>query len=67
MAQVQLLAARFALVDELVYHTFDKRGTAAFDEAKLLLEEELDPMPTLRMCLDYLGGKHYRWGTSDGN
>ena len=68
MAMVQILAARFARIHELVYHTFDNRGTSAFDEAKLLLEEELDPtMPTYTLAMDYLNGKHFKWGVSDGN
>ena len=68
MAMIQILAARFARIQELVYHTFDNRGTTAFDEAKLMLEEELDPtMPTYPLALDYLLGKHFKWGISDGN
>jgi hypothetical protein len=55
-------------VDELVYHTFDNRGTSAFDEAKLLLEEELEKgMPTYSMAIDYIASKHFKWGISDGN
>lgn len=68
MSAIQILAARFARVHELVYHTFDNRGTAAFDEAKILLEEELDPtMPTYSLAMEYLQGKHFKWGVSDGN
>lgn len=68
MAMIQIMAARFARIHELVYHTFDNRGTSAFDEAKLLLEEELDlTMPTYTLAMDYLLGKHFKWGISDGN
>ncbi len=67
MALLQLLAARLAQLDTLVFHTFDAAGAAAYVEARehadrLVVSGAL--VGELFWQIDDLG---YRWGSSDGN
>lgn len=69
MTMLQLLAARLAGVDGLVYHTFDSTGSAAFAEGEQRLravapggaERGVDEL------VRAIRGMAFVWGVSDGN
>lgn len=68
MAALQLVAARLAGVDRLVFHTFDEAGSAALAEARALVEERLLPAHSATQgLLDAIAGLGFAWGFSDGN
>lgn len=62
MPLLQLIAARWAGVDRLVFHAVDLPGMAAFDQARKYLVGLGDAPTTTRIAA--LG---LEWGTSDGN
>ncbi|APR82132.1 Hypothetical protein A7982_07481 [Minicystis rosea] len=69
MTILQLLAARLARIDRLVYHTFDSTGSDAFQEgakrlAKLLPDGASMPVADMIQKLFRIG---FVWGESDGN
>src|SRR5262249_9367407 len=69
MATLQMLAARIAGIDALVFHTFDALGTEAWVAADRLARE-LFPSGTAPEVVDVLGRLHamrFAWGVSDGN
>lgn len=66
MALLQLLAARIAQVDALVFHAFDDAGLGAYADAKDLFDaisEERVVADALRRIDDL----NFEWGSSDGN
>ncbi|HEX5386707.1 MAG TPA: hypothetical protein VFW66_08420 [Gemmatimonadales bacterium] len=69
MAMVQVIAARMAGVRQLVFHTFDRGGTAAFSKALCNIEQEFptaEALPTRRL-IEGIAGLGLVWGESDGN
>jgi hypothetical protein len=69
MATLQMLAARLAGIDELVFHTFDEVGTEAWVEADDLARE-LFPAGAIPEVVDVVRRLHamgFAWGVSDGN
>jgi hypothetical protein len=71
MALLQLLAARLARVDRLVFHTFDRAGGDDLDRALTLHERDFSPalhgpIP-IREVIDRAVGMCLKWGVSDGN
>jgi hypothetical protein len=70
MALLQLVAARAAHIDRLVYHTFSSEFSEAYGEALDLLENRLITsgkrikMPLLLKLIQDIG---FKWGVSDGN
>jgi hypothetical protein len=70
MALLQLLAARLAGLDLLIFHTGDSAGTEPFLQAKDILQNELAPpgeSPTIFKMLRQIEAHGWRWGVSDGN
>jgi hypothetical protein len=70
MAMIQIIGARLAGIDKLVYHTFMPVFTNAYKEALKTLDEKLAPKGTtisVDELLDKIEGLHLRWGVSDGN
>ncbi|ELR11794.1 Tyrosyl-tRNA synthetase [Acanthamoeba castellanii str. Neff] len=74
MALLQVLAARLAGVDKLVYHTFERQSSDAYREGVALLDERLvadSEGQQKQIAVDELIGKltalQFRWGLSDGN
>ena len=70
MTALQLLAARLAGVDQLVFHTLNAAGTKIFDEAKVLLDGEISGKKGTTDVQDLITrflGMCFRWGVSDGN
>jgi hypothetical protein len=65
MARLQLIAARLAKVDRVVFHTFDEAGlkifNAALDTSSKISESNV---PAL---IDSIVARGYQWGTGDGN
>jgi hypothetical protein len=69
MATLQMLAARLAGIDGLVFHTFDEVGTEAWVAADRLARE-LFPSGATPEVFDIvrtLHAKGFVWGVSDGN
>jgi len=70
MTMLQVLAARLAGLDRLVYHTVDVEGTDRYDEAVAILEDDLGafagPLETGSL-IDEIEAMGFEWGVSDGN
>jgi hypothetical protein len=67
MALIQLSAAALAEVDQLVYHTFNSEGTAAFDKAAAQFQSLVTSSMRIEELLQSLYSLKYQWGVSDGN
>jgi hypothetical protein len=70
MVLVQLLAARLAGIDRLVFYTGSQSEVVTFENGRSVLRrllEGLDAEPRLQDVLDAIVGRHFSWGTSDGN
>jgi len=69
MAILQILAARLAGIDNLIYHTVDNSGSTAYQEGldffnKLLAD---NPEGSVALYLHKVYERGYEWGTPDGN
>ena len=70
MALLQLLAARLARLDRLVFHTGDAAGSQAFRQASRALQQDLESGPQRRPVSDLvvqIESMGFRWGVGDGN
>jgi Poly (ADP-ribose) glycohydrolase (PARG) len=67
MALLQLLAARLAQIDTLVFHTTDATGSQALATAKSILDRELATCDNITNVLEKIYAKAFKWGVSDGN
>lgn len=69
MALIQILAARLASVDRLVFHAVDRPGVETFRRAEQTLAELLKSVPggALKELIKRIADRNYRWGVSDGN
>ncbi|MCL2645673.1 MAG: poly(ADP-ribose) glycohydrolase [Phycisphaerales bacterium] len=67
MTILQLLAARLAQTDTLIYHTGDDTGLADYQAAEKILADLLATSPTTDQLITQLEARHFRWGHSDGN
>ena len=67
MAMVQLLAAKAAGVDRMVFHTYDAAGAAPCREAAARLEALAASGATVDEALAAIERAGFAWGTSDGN
>jgi hypothetical protein len=67
MALLQLVSARLAGIDRLVFYTFDPPGQAAFEEAVGHFNALALPGAALKDVLWQVDELGYRWGRSDGN
>ncbi|MFB2922453.1 hypothetical protein [Aerosakkonema funiforme] len=70
MALLQLLAARFAQINRLVFHTGDTTGSQAFATARKILDRDLAIGDSSIQVSDLLNKIHaikFQWGVSDGN
>ena len=66
MAAAQILAARCAGISELVYHSLDDDGVAAFDKG-VRIASDVPEGATLADMVALLDARGFSWGTSDGN
>ncbi len=70
MALLQILAARTAQLDRLVFHTGDAAGSATLRNALVVAERDLGlgeaPTP-LAAVIDKLDAMAFHWGVGDGN
>jgi len=66
MALLQMLAAWMAGVDVFVAHTFERKFTEAWHEARTLLSAMRPGMAT-RDAIDLIVAQKFEWGFSDGN
>ena len=73
MALLQCLAARLAGVDKLVYHTFQKQFSDAYQQAQEILNKTFlskdKEGESLRVAelVNRIEAMEFRWGESDGN
>jgi hypothetical protein len=70
MTLLQLLAARLAGVDRVVFHAFNVAGVLDYEEGAAVLERVLRrgaPGEPLRALLQRVEALGLQWGTSDGN
>lgn len=68
MVIVQMLAARAAGLGELVYHSLDDAGLAAFAEGARIAEQlAAEPTTTLEEAAGAITARGFVWGSSDGN
>jgi hypothetical protein len=70
MASVQLLAARLAGLDVLVFHAFDDNGVEPVLRARSLIDDTVWPRALangVAAGLDALNEQGFAWGVSDGN
>ncbi len=70
MAALQLLAARWAGLDALVFHTVTEAGMEPLNEARALVENTLWPLGATKGPAAVFGSlvaRRFLWGVSDGN
>ncbi|PSB57937.1 hypothetical protein C7B77_06640 [Chamaesiphon polymorphus CCALA 037] len=68
MALLQLLAARLAQIDKLVFHTTDDAGAKALATARSIIDRELViAEASIPQILDKIYAKAFKWGIGDGN
>ncbi len=67
MALLQLLAARLAQIDRLVFHTTDAIGSQALATARSILDLELVTCENIVNVLEKIYAKAFKWGVGDGN
>jgi hypothetical protein len=70
MAIVQVLAAHFAGIDRLVFHTYDAAGMAPLEKALSFVEQELakgGPLPGVDAVIRKIEARRFRWGIGDGS
>jgi hypothetical protein len=70
MALLQLVAARLAGLDRLVFHTGDASGSQSFSQADHILQQDLGPVVLSRGAsrfMDQIESMGFKWGVSDGN
>jgi hypothetical protein len=68
MALLQLMAARLAQIDKLIFHTNDAIGSEALATAQGILNQDLVGVDvTVPDILDKIYALAFKWGTSDGN
>jgi Poly (ADP-ribose) glycohydrolase (PARG) len=70
MVALQIIEARLAGVDRLVYHTVDSAGSEAYQQGKRLVDERLLPAgaaPRVDAMVAALHAAGFAWGVSDGN
>jgi len=69
MAALQILAARMAALDVLVFHTGDEGGEEALRAAQAVIDEELSDGAGNRTAdvIERIAARGFAWGVSDGN
>jgi Poly (ADP-ribose) glycohydrolase (PARG) len=68
MALLQLLAARLARIDKLIFHTTDRPGSDALTTAQKILDQDLFiDRPSISDILDKIYSMSFKWGVGDGN
>jgi hypothetical protein len=68
MALLQLMAARLAQIDKLIFHTNDAIGSEALATAQRILSQDLAIGDvTVPDILDKIYALAFKWGVSDGN
>jgi hypothetical protein len=70
MALLQLLAARLAKIDRLIFHTGDAAGTQDFLEARQICDRDLmfnSSTVELPVLIEKIQAMEFQWGIGDGN
>ena len=68
MALLQLLAARLAQIDKLIFHTTDDLGSKALATARIILDRDLAIYDAnVNDLLAKIYAMSFKWGVSDGN
>jgi len=65
---VQIMAGIAAGIDEIIYHSFDKKGTLGFDNGHKRVRQLLEEHKTIPVndFLEILFEMHFQWGMSNG-
>lgn len=69
MGLIQMISARLATIDELIFYAFDDAGVVSIEDSRRL-SETLLPVGTVRPVRDLLweiDDLAFSWGNSDGN
>lgn len=67
MAMLQVMAARAAGLDRMVFHTYDRAGAAPVREAITRVDDLARAAVTLDEALRRVEAEGFAWGVSDGN
>jgi hypothetical protein len=68
MALLQLLAARLARIDRLIFHTGEPAGADSFTKAQQILDRlTINPDLEIADLLTAIEAMKFHWGVSDGN
>jgi hypothetical protein len=67
MAIVQIVAARLAHLDGLVYHSLDGDGIGTCEEAIRIVTRRLTGSDSVGELIERVAALGLDWGTSDGN
>jgi len=67
MAMLQVIAAKAAGLDRMVFHTYDQAGAAPCRESVVRLKELATGAATLGEALSAIDAAAFEWGVSDGN
>ncbi len=68
MALLQLLAARLAQIDKLIFHTTDDVGSQALATARNILDRDLAiDNASINDILEKIYAMSFKWGIGDGN
>jgi hypothetical protein len=67
MAMLQILAAKAAHVDNVVFHAMDVHGAMTCQKALARVEELTQLSASITQVLDAIYAMNFQWGVSDGN
>jgi hypothetical protein len=67
MAIAQIVAARFAVLDELAYHSLDDAGLEAHAEASRIVARSMTTGMSVAEVVREIVSRGFTWGTSDGS
>eukprot|EP01119_Soliformovum_irregulare_P019631 TRINITY_DN6265_c0_g1_i2.p1 TRINITY_DN6265_c0_g1~~TRINITY_DN6265_c0_g1_i2.p1 ORF type:complete len:357 (-),score=93.25 TRINITY_DN6265_c0_g1_i2:33-1103(-) len=67
MALLQMMAGWMAGIDSLIYHTFDRNGTEAYERAQRIFDEISAKSRPIKEVLEDVVSRKFEWGHSDGN
>lgn len=67
MLLLQMVAARLAGIDQIIFHTGDGSGSLPFRESYEIYQRIQRENLPVDQVIDLVAGYHFEWGESDGN
>lgn len=67
MLILQMVAARLAGIDQIIFHTGDGSGSLPFRESYEIFRRIPRENLSVNQVIDLVAGYHFEWGESDGN